>query len=154
MKRTVKEAHSSAEKQDHFKHGHHDVDQIKYLRGLLQLGNKLAHNGTGHLGAEYVYRSVAHRRNDRHDKDKHTHSSDPMRKAAPEKKSVTHALNIREHRRARRCKSAYRFEKRIGVGADLAAQDKRNRADRGKRKPRERNNDEAFLCVDKPIAGL
>ena len=81
----IEKRHSARKKQYNFNKRHRKIDGVKNKRRITYLRNKLSDRRSGAFSFHQLHcRAAARKGNNGKQENKHAHSADPMRKAAPE----------------------------------------------------------------------
>jgi len=145
---SIIDRHVRQQERRKFQQGKYDIDEIQDLDTVPGLGDDLIHGGAGHFRPQDVHGTVGGLGRDDGDEHQDTHAADPVGEAAPELHGVAKSLDILQQGGTGGGKATHRFEQRIDIMGNGAADGKRQRPHQGKRQPGHGHYNKAFLGED------
>ena len=125
MKQRIKKAHATGHQKDSLHCRQCKIHSIQDLCCTSCLRNKLICLRPRHFRTHQRHGIIIVQRGDHHNKDQHSHSTDPVRKTSPERNSFRKNLNLCQNRRSGCRKSRHSLKKCINIMWDTATDHKR-----------------------------
>ena len=146
----IKEGHARQKKQDDLGDSHSEINQVKDLCRVADLGHELADYRAGALRPHHVD-LVSHPASaGRHDGEyeyNDTHAPDPVGEASPEQAGMAQGFDVGQNTGTGRCETGNCLKQGIRVTGNISAEYKGKCSADTDHDPYQRDADKSLLCV-------
>ena len=139
----LKHSHATKHQENHFQHGHAQIQSIQNGSSILNMGNQFIYGRTRAFRFHQVHGRAPQHRKYCHNKHKYTHTAYPVGKAAPEQAGMGQRFHIRQYAGSCGGKSGNGLKQCIHIVRNIAGHHKGKCTKNGKHNPAKGNNNEA-----------